>query len=129
LVSCRRNFIRHGGIDMVVRRFAPFLAALVVVGFAGSARPSDYPTAVIVDYVVGCMASNGQTQEMLRRCSCSFDAIASIISYGDYEQAETVMRMQQAMGDQAALFRNTRLLKAKVDALRLAQVEADFRCF
>jgi len=114
---------------MIVRRFAPVLAALMLAAPCTGARSSDYPTAVIVDYVIGCMASNGQTQEMLRRCSCSIDAIMSIIPYDAYEQAETIMRMQQATGDQVAVFRNARMLKAKVDSLRLAQIEADFRCF
>ncbi len=114
---------------MIVHRFASLLAALMLVVPASSARSNDYPTPVIVDYVIGCMASNGQTVEMLQRCSCSIDAIGSIIPYGAYEQAETVMRMQQAPGDQAAIFRNAKVLKDKVDTLRLAQVEADFRCF
>ena len=114
---------------MLGHRIAPLLAALMIAVPGDSVRASDYPTPVIVDYVIGCMASNGQTQEMMRRCSCSIDVISSIIPYAAYEQAETVVRIQQTMGDQAALFRNSRVLKAKVDSLRLAQVEADFRCF
>ncbi|WP_218578337.1 hypothetical protein [Vineibacter terrae] len=114
---------------MIAYRFALSLTALTIVLPVGSARAGDYPTPVIVDYVIGCMASNGETQDMLRRCSCSIDAIASIIPYETYEQAETIMRMQQTMGAQATLFRNTKALKVKVDELRLAQVEADFRCF
>ena len=114
---------------MIVHRFAPLLtAAMLAVPWHGACS-RDYPTPVVVDYVIGCMASNGQTQDILQRCSCSIDTIAAIISFEAYEQAETVMRMQQAMGDQAALFRNTRVLKERVDSLRLAQVEADFRCF
>jgi hypothetical protein len=114
---------------MIVHRFAAALTALLVAHPWNSVHSSDYPTAVVVDYVIGCMASNGQTPDVLRRCSCSIDTITSIIPFDAYEQAETVLRMQQALGDQAALFRNTKLLKAKVDNLRLAQVEADFRCF
>ena len=110
-------------------RIAPILAVLMIAVPGSGAHASDYPTPVIVDYVIGCMASNGQTQETMRRCACSIDVISSIISYEAYEQAETVVRMQQTMGDQASLFRNAKMLKAKVDSLRLAQVEADFRCF
>jgi hypothetical protein len=114
---------------MLGHRVAPLLAALMIAVPGANARASDYPTPVIVDYVLACMASNGQTQETMRRCSCSIDVIRSIIPYAAYEQAETVVRIQQTMGDQTALFRNSRMLKAKVDSLRLAQVEADFRCF
>jgi len=114
---------------MIVHRFAPILAIALLAIPLNGARSHDYPTPVVVDYVIGCMASNGQTPEMLQRCSCSIDAIGSIVPYDAYEQAETVMRMQQAAGDQASIFRNAKVLKAKVDTLRLAQIEADFRCF
>ncbi|HKU95552.1 MAG TPA: hypothetical protein VJR58_09760 [Vineibacter sp.] len=114
---------------MIVHRFAPILAVVLLAASTSGARSHDYPTPVVVDYVIGCMASNGQTPEMLQRCSCSIDAIGSIVPYDAYEQAETIMRMQQAAGDQASIFRNAKVLKAKVDSLRLAQIEADFRCF
>ena len=34
-------------------------------------RLNDYPTEARADYVFACMASNGQSREVLRRCSCS----------------------------------------------------------
>ena len=115
---------------MITNRVAAlFLAAPMAAAPWTVARADDYPTQVVVDYVIGCMASNGQTPDMLHRCSCSIDTIRSLMPYAAFEQAETVVRMQRVPGDQAAIFRNSRMLKAKVDTLRLAQVEADFRCF
>jgi hypothetical protein len=105
------------------------LLAPVLLATPGPARANDYPTPVVADYVIGCMASNGETQEMLQRCSCSIDAVSSIMPYGAYEKAETVLRMQFATGDQAGIFREMAMLKTMVDTLRLAQIEADFRCF
>jgi hypothetical protein len=96
---------------------------------AGSAVANDYPTDVVADYVIGCMVSNGETQDMLRRCACSIDTIASILPYDKYEKAETVLMMQQTTGDQGAVFKQMQTLKKMVDELRLAQIEADFRCF
>ena len=93
------------------------------------AEANVYPTDVVADYVIGCMAANGQTQDALRRCSCSIDAVASIVPYKVYEQADTIIRMSMVAGDNTAVFRNTTMLKKVVDQLRLAQVEADFRCF
>lgn len=93
------------------------------------AEANAYPTDVVADYVIGCMAANGQTQDALRRCSCSIDAVASIVPYQVYEQADTIIRMSMVAGDNTAVFRNTTMLKKVVDQLRLAQVEADFRCF
>jgi len=96
---------------------------------AGSAAANDYPTDVVADYVIGCMVSNGETQDMLRRCSCSIDTISSILPYDKYEKAETVLMMQQPNGNDASIFKSMPLLKKMVDELRLAQIEADFRCF
>ena len=105
------------------------LLAPALLATPGAARANDYPTPVVADYVIGCMASNGETQEMLQRCSCSIDAVSSIMPYTAYEKAETVLRMQLATGDQAGIFREMTMLKTMVDTLRLAQIEADFRCF
>jgi len=88
-----------------------------------------YPTEVVADYVIGCMASNGGTQDMLRRCSCSIDTVASILPYDAYEKADTVIRMQMVAGGNTEIFRTTKMLSKMVDQLRLAQIEADFRCF
>lgn len=90
---------------------------------------NSYPTEPTVDYVIGCMAANGQTQDGLRRCSCSIDAIASVLPYEIYERADTVLSMRLVGGEAAGMFRDTPQFKDVVDRLREAQVEADFRCF
>jgi hypothetical protein len=115
-----------------VRRTLIATAALLAMTAAGSGPASaanDYPTEVVTDYVIGCMASNGQTQEMLRRCSCSIDTVSSILPYDTYEKAETIMQMRQVAGDATAVFRSMTMLDNMVKELRLAQIEADFRCF
>ena len=96
-----------------------------------SAAPAGYPTEVLADYVLGCMASNGQTPEALRRCSCSIDYIASQVGYDEYVQAETVLRIQQVpSGDgRIAMFRSAPWAQQMVERVRRAQVEADSRCF
>ena len=46
------------------------LAGLFVIGNLAASQHASanvYPTEVVADYVIGCMASNGGTQEMLRR--------------------------------------------------------------
>jgi hypothetical protein len=82
-----------------MRRIAGILAAAAAfAGTAASAAPAGYPTEALADYVFGCMATNGQTPDALRRCSCSIDHIASKLSYDEYTQAETVLRLQQVRG-------------------------------
>jgi hypothetical protein len=112
------------------------LAAAIFVahcdpGAAAAAEPvaNDYPTVARSDYVFGCMQVNGQTRDALERCSCSIDVIASLLPFEQYEEAETVMRVRQRAGKNASMFLNMPMLRAKVDELKRAQVEAELRCF
>ena len=105
------------------------LAAAGLVLAPVPAFANAYPTEATADYVIGCMAANGQTRDALRRCACSIDAIASVLPFEIYERADTVLRMRQVGGEMAGMFREVQQLKDLVDRLRLAQVEADFRCF
>jgi hypothetical protein len=75
------------------------------------------------------MASNGQTQEALQRCSCSIDVIASILPYERYVQADTILRMRQLNGEKAEIFHGAPYYKKIGDDLKWAQVEAELRCF
>jgi lysyl-tRNA synthetase class II len=90
---------------------------------------NDYPTVVRADYVFACMQVNGQTREALEKCSCSIDAIAALLPYDSYEEAETIMRVRQRGGEKAAIFLTNPALRAKVDDLKRAQIEAELRCF
>jgi len=89
---------------------------------------NDYPTSARADYVFGCMAVNGQTQEALNRCSCAIDVVASILSYSDYVSADTVLRMQQEKSFLAMEFQ-TDTAKQIVQHLREAEAEGEMRCF
>lgn len=106
-------------------------ATLLTWPVAVAAAPVDYPTEALADYVLGCMAANGQTPEMLRRCACSIDRIAEKIPYEEYVEAETVLRMRQEKSgrDQIVMFRSSKWAQEMVDRLRRAQVEADRKCF
>ncbi|MGH9809222.1 MAG: hypothetical protein ACRD9W_18550, partial [Terriglobia bacterium] len=59
---------------------------------------NDYPTSARSDYVFGCMKANGETREILQRCSCSIDVIASLIPYDGYVATETILSMSQVTG-------------------------------
>ena len=116
------------------------LLALVLIGFPlaafaaascggpGGGAENDYPTSARANYVFGCMAVNGQTQEALDRCSCSIDVIASILPYKEYVSAQTVLSMQQEKSYLAMMFQ-TASAKKIVRRLREAQAEGEVRCF
>ena len=92
--------------------------------------PHDYPTVARADYVLGCMAANGNTRLALERCACSIDTIAEQLPFASYEVADTVLRMQAGnLGERGAEFRDPPQTRAAVEALRRAQAEATLRCF
>ena len=116
-------------------RAAAGLAAAMLI-LPGPARAQqdhhpkyDYPTAARADYVIGCLASNDFKRELLDKCACGIDTIADLMSYDDYEKADTILRMQQGgLGERGAMFRDTPIAKEETEKLRRAQAEVNLRC-
>lgn len=114
---------------------AGLVAGLGLLSVAASADdlklmlpPNDYPTVDRADYVFACMQTNGQSREVLEKCSCSIDQIASLLPFTEYIDAETIMSIGMRGGDAQSLF-NSPQLQLKIHTLKLAQVEAELRCF
>ncbi len=105
------------------------LALAVAVSASAQSDFNDYPTEARADYVFGCMATNGQTRDNLRRCSCSIDTIATILPYEKYVEAETVLSLRQTGGERMSIFRTAQLAKVLEAELRRAQAEAEIVCF
>ena len=118
---------------MIGARAIAVAALLVFGGAQAGARDTaanDFPTAARADYVLGCMAANGNTRLSLERCACSLDAIAEQMPYSRYEAADTALRMQAGnLGERGAMFRDPPGVRAAVEDLRRAQAEATLRCF
>jgi hypothetical protein len=117
-----------------LRTFLGSGAVLAVLVIAATARATaedinDYPTAARADYVFGCMKANGETQEVLQKCSCSIDVIASLIPYDRYVMTETILSMSQVTGPVGSEFRSTEPAKLALQEFRRAQAEAEVRCF
>jgi hypothetical protein len=91
---------------------------------------NDYPTATRADYVLGCMAANGNTREALLKCSCAIDTIAGLMPYSHYEKAETALSLQLGggVGGRVGLFRDPPQIKAVIEELRRTQAEANLQC-
>lgn len=117
------------------RRFqapvAGLLASILGVCAVGAveAPVNDYPTVTRADYVFGCMAANGQTRQVLEKCACSIDVIASVLPFKDYEEAETIMSVRQRGGQNTSMFLSMPLMREKVARLKRAQIEGELRCF
>ena len=116
-----RTFFRSGAL----------LTALMSVAApcASADDLNDYPTPARAEYVFGCMKANGETQEILQKCSCSIDVIASLIPYDKYVITETILSMSQVTGPVGSEFRSTEPAKLALQEFRRAQAEAEVRCF
>lgn len=111
------------------RNLLTIFVGLATVSAALPGRAHDYPTEALADYVFNCMARDGQTQDVLRRCACSIDVIAAAVPYERYVQAETILRMREVSGEKSAIFRENPDLKLVIDAVQSAQDEAGARCY
>ncbi len=105
-------------------------AGLALGAGPNQANGNDYPTAARADYVIGCMAANGNTREALLKCSCAIDTIAGLVPYARYERAETALSLQAGggVGGRVGLFRDPPQIKAVIEELRKAQAEANLQC-
>ncbi len=95
---------------------------------AMAAIHNDYPTSTRGDYIYGCMLVNGMTRDVLDKCACSIDVIATVLPFEQYEEAETIMSVVQRGGENVAYLRAP-AMREKVHNLKRAQVEGELRCF
>jgi hypothetical protein len=117
------------------------LASALAIGLAGAAAigeecadkkaatlVNDYPTATRGDYIYGCMLVNGSTPDVLEKCACSIDVIASILPFKQYEEAATLLSVRQRGGEQVA-YMYAPAMQEKVRNMKRAQIEGEIRCF
>jgi len=109
------------------------VSSLTTYAFAATSEQAqekfDYPTAARADYVFACMATNGQTPDMLHKCACSIDVIAKGMPYDYYERAETILRMQMVEGPRSAMFKNLPWMVELADNLKRLQAQSTLECF
>jgi len=90
---------------------------------------NEYPTVAVADYVLGCMAANGNSFESLHQCSCSIDFIKTKMSYEEFEEANTIMQVQLDKGQRGIFFRDSNWAKDRVKFLQDVQAESTLLCF
>jgi hypothetical protein len=111
-------------------RMLRFLAATALAASACAAQAHDYPTSERVIYVESCMRDHpGGHYEMLNKCSCVLDAIASVLSYDDYVEMSTALNANTIGGEGGSVIRDAPLLQDQIKQFKAAQAKAQKSCF
>ena len=115
-----------------LRVLVPAAAALLVLSaFAAPARAAnDYPTLDRVVYVEACMAQHpGPRYEMLAKCSCTLDKIASEVSFSDFETMATATNANSIGGERGSELRDSEAMQNEIKRFRTLQSKAKQSCF
>ena len=104
------------------------VAAVAAVPLPGAAH--DYPTVDRVEYVHTCMRENeGQSQEMIYKCSCLIDAIAKQLTYDEFVDASTAAYAYSIGGERGETVRAYAPAKTMADRFRAVQAAGKKSCF
>jgi hypothetical protein len=115
-----------------LRALLPAAAALLALAaVAAPARAAnDYPTLDRVVYVEACMAQHpGPRYEMLSKCSCTLDKIASEVSFGDFETMATATNANSIGGERGSELRDSEAMQNEIKRFRTLQSKAKQSCF
>jgi hypothetical protein len=102
------------------------LFIMIVASVCGlaSAQTIDYPTIDRVLFVEACMRDKPDRprQEMIYKCSCTFDAVAASIPYADFAELETASNALGIAGERGSAVRTDDI---REQARRFRSVLAD----
>jgi hypothetical protein len=89
----------------------------------------DFSTQETVRFVLDCMTENGgMSDESFYYCTCRHDAIATNISFSDYEEGVTYERNKGMPGEKGAVFRDIERGKEMYKKLLDVRKTADSQC-
>ena len=87
------------------------------------------PTSEKVEYVFACVQGNENSQAYIQKCSCSIDYIDEKMTYEEYVNAETIMRLRQIYGEKSLTFKNTPNAMEIYTNMQNVLAEAEMECF
>ena len=106
-------------------------AGLLLVGLLSPlAQANDFPTAERVLAVQSCMRQHeGPFHEMLHKCSCALDTLASQLSFAEYVELSTIANAMTIAGERGNGMRDNESLKAPLARFKRMNQEANKACF
>lgn len=106
------------------------VAALASQVQSSAASALDFPTLNRVEYVLGCMQEQGgQNYDTMYHCVCAVDQVDQLMSYAEYDQAQTFTQLYGMGGERGAVFRDPPESARLRDLLKQAKARAAKVCF
>jgi len=106
---------------------------LLLVGTLSAATvadANDFPTVDRVLYVQECMRANpGPQFEMVNKCSCALDRLASEVKYDEYVTMTTIVKAVSIGGERGGEMRDNESLKPQIARYRELQARVSKACF
>lgn len=97
---------------------------------AAPAAANDFPTLDRVLFVQECMRENpGQYYEMVSKCACALDALASEVSYDDFMKMNTSSLANSIGGERGSYIRSNDELRGEIKRLREVRTRVYKGCF
>ena len=91
---------------------------------------NDFPTVDRVLYVQECVRDNpGPHYEMINKCSCALDRVASEVKFDDYTNMSTVVKAISIGGERGGTLRDNESVKPQIARWRELQAKARKACF
>jgi hypothetical protein len=94
------------------------------------AQANDFPTVDRVLFVQECVRNNpGPHYEMINKCSCALDRLASEVKFDDYVNMSTIANAVTIGGERGGQLRDNESLKPQIARYRDLQAKARKACF
>jgi hypothetical protein len=111
-------------------QYCALLALCALLVASATARGNDFPTVERVLYVQECMRAHpGPQFEMINKCSCALDALASDLTYDDYVTMSTISKAMSIGGERGGMIRDAPSLEAQAKRYRELRTKAEKGCF
>ena len=105
------------------------LPGLLSLG-AASAWANDFPTVERVLYVQECMRAHpGPNYEMVNKCACALDALATTVKFEDYVTMATASNANSIGGERGGYIRDSESLQVLIKRYRELQSRAKNSCY
>lgn len=105
------------------------LCAPLLVGMTPT-HAHDYPTADRVTWVQSCMQDHpGHYFEMVNKCSCAIDRIASKVRYDDFVTMSTSANARSIGGERGGSLRSSDSIQKAARLFSQIQQDAKSACF